>query len=223
MRDSLVASGFDAPGIVVTATVTENAPKHVDDFPMTVPPRVLYVGQLTEIKGLPVLLAALSSLDPTVVIDVAGTGPLEPRLREDIARRGLEPRVRFHGVVPKHRISALMRAAVCVVVPSRYPEPFGLVGPEAMAAARPVIGSEIGGIPEWLDNGINGYLVQPNDPMDLARQINALVADRGMARMMGLAARRLWEQRFHPKLHVATLIATYDRAIRGFQAGGADC
>jgi glycosyltransferase involved in cell wall biosynthesis len=214
MKDSLVASGFDAERIVVTATVTEDAPDPGDDFPLGMSPRVLYVGQLTEIKGAPVLLEALQRTDPAILLDLAGGGPLERHLREEVAQRGLESRVTFHGVLSRERINALLKDATCVVTPSRYPEPFGLVGPEAMAAARPVIGSDIGGIPEWLEDGVTGYLVHPNDPIELGRRITELVADRGLAQTMGLAGRRRWMERFHPRFHTEALMEVYERLVQ---------
>jgi glycosyltransferase involved in cell wall biosynthesis len=220
MRESLIESGFEARRIVVTPTVTDGAAAPADTFPMIGPARILYVGQLSEIKGLLVLLSAMTHVDPSVCLDVAGGGYDQSRLIEAVVRRGLDRRVKFHGVLPRAEVNALLQKAACSVVPSRYPEPFGLVGPEAMAAARPVIGSDIGGIPEWLEDGVTGYLVRPNDPVDLARRINELTADRGLARTMGLAGRRRWEARFEPRQHIERLLAVYNRLILGDRPDG---
>jgi glycosyltransferase involved in cell wall biosynthesis len=220
MRKSLIESGFEARRIVVTPTVTDGAAAPDDTFPMIGPARILYVGQLSEIKGLLVLLSAMTHVDPSVCLDVAGGGYDQSRLIEAVVRRGLDRRVKFHGVLPRAEVNALLQKAACSVVPSRYPEPFGLVGPEAMAAARPVIGSDIGGIPEWLEDGVTGYLVRPNDPVDLARRINELTADRGLARTMGLAGRRRWEARFEPRQHIERLLAVYNRLILGDRPDG---
>jgi glycosyltransferase involved in cell wall biosynthesis len=65
-----------------------------------------------------------------------------------------------------------------VAVPSRWPEPFGMVGIEAMRRARPVAGAAHGGIPEWLEDGAGGLLFEPGSARDLARAMEALLADR---------------------------------------------
>lgn len=217
MKRSLVNSGFDDARIVVTPTVTEVKPEPPDDYPMSGPPRVLYVGQVTEFKGLAVLIDAVAQ-SKDVELDIVGFGAFEAMLTQQVNRQGLGDRVTIHGVLPREKVEPLMRRACCAVVPSIWPEPFGVVGPEAMAAARPVIGSNIGGIPEWLDDGVCGYLVAPNDPNALARRIADLANDRSRSRQMGLAGRRQWEERFHPRLHVAMLLEVYDTIIRNFKA-----
>jgi glycosyltransferase involved in cell wall biosynthesis len=176
---------------------------------------------LSEIKGLPVLIDALAQC-PGVSLDVVGRGYVEATAREMVHRKGLDARVKFHGMLGRDATRDIVHRSVCVVVPSRYPEPFGLVGPEAMAAARPVIASDIGGIPEWLEDGVSGHLVAPNYPAELAVRINELVKDRENARRMGLAGRRIWEERFHPSLHVAALLDSYRTAIQEFTARGVD-
>jgi glycosyltransferase involved in cell wall biosynthesis len=216
MKRSLVTSGFDGARIVVTPTVTEVRPEPPDDYPISGSPRVLYVGQLTEFKGLAVLIDAVAQ-NNDVELDIVGAGAFEALLTQQVKRKRLGDRITFHGVLPREKIEPLMRRACCAVVPSIYPEPFGLVGPEAMAAARPVIGSNIGGIPEWLDDGVCGYLVPPNDPRELARRIADVVGDRSRSRQMGLAGRRRWEERFHPRQHVATLLDVYNTIIRSFK------
>jgi glycosyltransferase involved in cell wall biosynthesis len=83
-----------------------------------------------------------------------------------------------------------------VVVPSLWPEPFGLVGPEAMAHGLPVIASRVGGIPEWLADGEVGFLFEPGDVQGLADRINRLLFDRALARRLGQQARARAGSRF---------------------------
>jgi glycosyltransferase involved in cell wall biosynthesis len=78
-----------------------------------------------------------------------------------------------------------------------------------MAHARAVVAFAVGGIPEWLEHEVTGLLARPNDLDDFTRKLERLLLSPLEARQMGRAGRRLWEQRFHPRYHVATLINTY--------------
>jgi glycosyltransferase involved in cell wall biosynthesis len=209
MKATLVTSGYPDERIVVTPTVTEIVPPPDDYFPAHDPPRILYVGQLSEIKGLPLLLESLSRLTIPARLQVAGEGYLLPPLRRRVAELGLTERVTFLGHASRGELAALLRESAVLAVPTRYPEPFGLVGPEAMAHARPVVAFAIGGIPEWLEHEVTGLLAQPNDLDDFTRKLERLLLNPAEARQMGQAGRRVWEQRFHPRYHVATLISIY--------------
>jgi glycosyltransferase involved in cell wall biosynthesis len=93
--------------------------------------------------------------------------------------------VTFAGWVPHHALeSYYARAAVCVV-PSRWPEPFGMVGVEAMARGRPVVAFAVGGIPDWLDDGVTGILAPEADTAALGAAIATLLGDRGTGCRLG--------------------------------------
>ena len=74
---------------------------------------------------------------------------------------GLENNVTFIGHVDSSSIVNVFQSADITVVPSVWEEQFGMIGPESMACGTPVIGSDVGGIPEWLIDGKTGYLVPP--------------------------------------------------------------
>ena len=99
-----------------------------------------------------------------------------------------------------------------VVVPSLWPEPFGLVGIEALAAGRPVVASATGGIEDWLDDGVSGVCVKPGDARELARALDALLADPDRRRAMGEAGKLAVQSRFSPESHVLALLDAYARA-----------
>src|SRR5262249_47434464 len=136
MKGTLVTSGYPEEAIVVTPTVTEIVPPPDEYFPAHAPPRILYVGQLSEVKGLSVLLQSLARLSTPATLHVAGEGYLLPTLRRQAAELGLSERVTFLGHASRAELAALLRESTVLAVPTRYPEPFGLVGPEAMAHAR---------------------------------------------------------------------------------------
>jgi glycosyltransferase involved in cell wall biosynthesis len=209
MKRTLVRSGYAADRIVVTPTVTEITPPPDDYYPTHTPPRVLYVGQLSEIKGAPLLLEALARLETPATLALAGEGYLRSQLEQQAARLHLTERVAFLGHVSRSSLADLHRQSSLLAVPTRYPEPFGLVGPEAMAQARPVVAFDIGAISEWLLHGVTGLLATPNDVDDFARRIDYLLAHPTEAQRMGQAGRRIWEERFHPDRHVAALLDAY--------------
>ncbi|HLI27379.1 MAG TPA: glycosyltransferase family 4 protein [Chloroflexota bacterium] len=209
MKRTLVAAGYAPERITVTPTVVEPTPRPPDYYPAHQPPRVLYVGQLNPIKGLPRLLAALRQLTTPAVLHVAGDGYLRPALERQVVALGLRDRVVFHGHVDRVQLVALLRECAVLAVPTCYPEPFGLVGPEAMAQARPVVAFDIGAIREWLRDGQTGLLARPGDVGDLAAKLDYLLQHPAEARRLGQAGRQVWEERFHPRHHLAALLRLY--------------
>lgn len=160
---------------------------------------IMYVGQLIRGKGVDVLLRALVSVREdeacktaqsegvTLRCLIIGDGNDATYLRELAEELGIGGLVQFAGWQPHERIVELYDAAAVVVVPSRWPEPFGMVGIEAMLRARPVVASRVGGIPDWLVDGETGYLVPPDDPQALAGRIADVLTHPERARAMGEA------------------------------------
>ena len=125
---------------------------------------LLYVGQLIRGKGVQLLLAAMARMKTPRTLDIVGTGNMEPKLRALAAQLGIADRVRFNGF--QSNPQDWMRAARCVVVPSFWQEPYGLVAAEAVALGRPVVAFAIGGLPEAC--GGKATLVPPGDIAALA-------------------------------------------------------
>jgi glycosyltransferase involved in cell wall biosynthesis len=159
--------------------------------PLAAPePRLLCVGRLIPIKGHLVLLRAFAQARrelPSLRLDIAGRGPLEPALRALAKELEVEDAVTFLGYVAP--IQRAIEDAAAVVVPS-LGEGFGMVALEAMERARPVIATEIGGLGELVEDGETGLLVPPGDADALARAIVRLGRDRNEAAEMGRAGRR---------------------------------
>jgi len=121
-------------------------------------------------------------------------------------------RVRFKGWLSAEELAHELAEASMVVVPSVWPEPFGLVGIEALAAGRPVVASATGGIGDWLEDGVSGLCITPGDAPALARALNELLADPAKQRAMGAAGRTTVAARFSAKHHVAALLEAYRTA-----------
>jgi glycosyltransferase involved in cell wall biosynthesis len=178
-------------------------------------PRLLCIGRLIPIKGHLVLLRALAQARarvPTLTLDVAGRGPLEPALREFARELGLEESVRFLGFVSP--IQKAVEESAIVVVPS-LGEGFGMVALEAMERARPVIASAVGGLPEIVADGETGLVVEPGDAEALADAMVALGSDLGRAAEMGRAGRARAFAEFQPERSVARVEALYLTAAGG--------
>ena len=126
---------------------------------------------------------------------------------------GLDTRVTFRGWLQGDALVNAYREAAVVVVPSRWPEPFGIVGIEAMAHGRPVVAFSVGGIPEWLENGVGGVLVPPGDVIAMGERIGALLADPAEAERIALLGRARVMREFSEEAHLSSLVPLYERAI----------
>ena len=178
-------------------------------------PRLLCVGRLIPIKGHIVLLRAFAQARrqvPSLRLDIAGRGPLEPALRALVKELGIQDGVRFLGYVAP--IQRAIEDAAAVVVPSMG-EGFGMVALEAMERARPVIAAEIGGLGELVEDGVTGYLVPPGEAEPLADAIVALASDLPRAAEMGEAGRRRALEEFLQDRCTDRTEALYRQALNG--------
>ena len=147
---------------------------------------------------------------PSLELDIAGRGPLEPALRALAKELGLEGAVRFLGHVAP--IQRAIEGATVVVVPSMG-EGFGMVALEAMERARPVVAAEIGGLGELVEDGVTGYLVPPGEAEQLADAIVRLASDPGRAAELGQAGRRRALEEFLQERCTDRTEALYRRAL----------
>ena len=156
-------------------------------------------------KGVDFLISALAGVRAPFRAVVAGSGPAEDWLRQKAQDDGVGDRVHFTGWMPSEGIEALYAVSDLVVCPSVWDEPFGLVGLEAMAHGKPVVAFDVGGIPEWLQDGRTGHLVPRQDVGTMAARIDELLADPGRARELGEAGRASLEERFPRAGHIDAL------------------
>jgi glycosyltransferase involved in cell wall biosynthesis len=177
------------------------------------PAHILYVGRLTREKGVDLLIDALGHLartDTPWTCTIIGDGPEAGRLRDLVQVRGLASRVTFRGWLVGAPLADAYAAATVVVVPSRWPEPFGIVGIEAMSHGRPVVAFRVGGIPEWLQDGVTGWAVAPLDTRGLADRLAHVLDDAAGAAAMGNAGRARVARDFGERAHLARLLPIYE-------------
>jgi glycosyltransferase involved in cell wall biosynthesis len=174
---------------------------------------LLFVGRVTELKGLDLLVRAARRLaDATrraCRVVAAGDGP---KLR-DAEKLATELRVPFesHGWVDQRRRDELFQRATLLAIPSTWPEPFGLVGLEAGRYAVPTVAFPVGGIGEWLRPGVNGeFASRPGDSDALADALLLATAERTRYGALADGARRELE-RFSPDAHLSQLLTLLER------------
>lgn len=162
---------------------------HLPEEVTTAEPRMLFVGRLTPEKGLQQVLQPLEAVARELgwQIDVVGDGPLRARLEHAF------PVVRFHGWADP---APFYRQAGIVVMPSLWPENLGYVVLEAMSYQVPVLASNVGGIPEIVDDGITGRLYNPDDSEQFVSALRALAGDAALRERLGRAARQRIAQDF---------------------------
>ena len=161
------------------------------------------MGRLWPRKGHEQVLRALVSLKqrlPQVRYWIAGTGGKEPELRRLSTELGLDEIVRFLGYVPEEDLPGLYRQCDLFVLANRRlssddMEGFGIVFLEAAASGLPVVGGISGGVPDAVNDGVNGLLVDTEDIDALAEALGRLVADDELRLRMGRESRR-WAEGF---------------------------
>jgi len=156
------------------------------------PLELLFVGNLSPVKGLHPLLKGVSPLPPHLWrLTVAGSLSADRRhvrrIMGWVARRGLGPQVKFLGVVDGEDLRRVYTADQVFVMPFAH-EGFGIAALEAMAFGLPVIGSSAGGVGEFVRHGVNGFLVAACDHSAVRRHLELLYQDRGRLAEMGQAA-----------------------------------
>ena len=196
-------------------------PGRNDDKPLT----VLFLGRLEKRKGILDLFAAIPRVlaqAPHVRFVIAGS---DNRLADGFQAQhgmsypawfgrqhpGVAPAVQFLGAVSEEQLNKLYQECDLFVAPSLY-ESFGLIYLEAMNYGKAVVGCRAGGIPEVVDDGVNGLLVEPEDPEALAGAIVRLVRSPQLLHEMGLAGRSRLLQRFS-YIHMARGFAQAYRTV----------
>ena len=161
------------------------------------PPHVLFVGRLSEEKGVLELLEATEGMLRVIV----GDGPLRERVPDAV------------GFVPPAELGAYYERAAVVACPSRR-EGYGVVAREAMAHGRPVVASAVGGLADAVEDGVTGLVVPPRDPAALRAAIERLLADRALRDRLGATARKSARADFSWNAATQATIAAYRDALR---------
>jgi len=212
MERELIVNGLDPARVTIIPPIPA-ALAQARPIPPTRQPEVLYVGQIIRGKGVDLLLQALAQVPGDWHATIVGTGNHLDACKALAEALGIAARVTFAGWVPHSALEPYYaRAAICIV-PSRWPEPFGMVGVEAMARGRPVVGFAVGGIPDWLDDGVTGILAPEADSGAMGAAIAGLLADPQKAAALGEAGLARVRERFQPDQYLDRLMHILGEAV----------
>jgi glycosyltransferase involved in cell wall biosynthesis len=208
-RDMLIAMGMEANKLVTV------------HHPVTLPPapldarageHVLFFGRLETAKGADLLVEIAAGLADARLV-IAGDGSRRAEIARAVDARGLT-NVSFAGMLRGAPLGDAIARASCVIVPSLWPEAFGLTAVEALAHGTPVVASAIGGMLDTVRDGVDGYLVPPGDVAAMVERVQRLVADPARARAMGLAGRARMASDFSADVFYDRTMRVYEDALR---------
>lgn len=202
-RDVLVREGYPAERIDVIPNMIDVE----DDTPAWAPGKFVgFVGRLSAEKGIDTLFAA-ARRTPDIPYRLAGSPG------DYAGRKDLPENVELLGSLDADALTGFYRDAAMIVTPSIWFEGFPGVVIEAMAQSRPVVISDIGGLPELVAGGEAGMLVQPRDDRLLAAAITALWRDEARRKALGEAGFHRVKQEYTSDLYYQRLMATYAQAL----------
>jgi glycosyltransferase involved in cell wall biosynthesis len=214
MRDEYLRAGLAADrvhAIPLFAAGTVAAPLADDDVRAT---DVVFLGRMTALKGPDILIDAIAHaskrLGRAVSVVLAGEGPERKRLPGHAASIGVN--ARFPGWLTPAERDRLLRESALIAVPSRWPEPFGLVGLEAGVFGTPAVAFDAGGIADWLTDRENGRLIGPTlGAVGLGDAIADILANVELRRRFAAGARAV-SAKFNLEAHLRALIPVLTRA-----------
>lgn len=176
------------------------------------------VGVLRPEKAIDVLLEAVALLAPEIPdlrVLVVGNGPERERLEALAKEFGVDDRVIFTGV--RTDVPDILRALDVAVCCSDYEgSPISVL--EYMEAAKPIVATRVGGVPDLIDDGVHGVLVEPRDPAALAAAVAGVLRDRPAAAEMGMRARERRRAEFELELMIRRLEGIYEDLVAAKQA-----
>jgi glycosyltransferase involved in cell wall biosynthesis len=174
---------------------------------------VLCVASLQQYKGHAILLNALAQGDPRLArieLDLVGSGRLRPALERQAARAGLSQRVRFQGSLTEDQVAALLDNAPIFVMPSTVARdgqmdglPVALI--EALACGLVVVSTRLSGIPELVEDGVTGFLAEPDDTNSLAHALCRALGSEA-SRLDRARARALIEREYDVERNARQLV-----------------
>jgi glycosyltransferase involved in cell wall biosynthesis len=211
LKAKMIQHGLDAERLIVQPNFVELDPFELPLSLLTTGLRgeeresyLLYFGRLSEEKGVRTLIQAVAQV-PDCRLEIVGDGPQRQEL-EVLAERIARGRIEFAGYQWMERLLVTLQGARLVVLPSEWYEncPYAIL--EAFAVGKPVIASDIGGIPELVRDGQDGLLFEPGNVEMLADRIRLLLHDNDAVQRFGHSGRRKMEEKYGANLHYTTFM-----------------
>lgn len=173
---------------------------------------LLYAGRVTESKGVQNVLRAMQDIPNTVLV-VVGKGDYEETLKQQAAAAGLAERVKFVGYVDNNELGPYYAAANIVIMAGTFYESLGRMLMEASAAGIPVIGMRRGGIPDVIEQGKTGFLLESQDVEELRLRIIEILENKNLAQTMGKAGKVKMQKEFNAHTVAKELMSAYNRVL----------
>ena len=202
------------PNAIDTDRLSPEGRAPLDHASPSRPPTLLFAGRLLALKGLDTLLRAMTRVDDTIRLKLAGPGDQAPWRALSKALGLSEDRCEFLGRVPYPAMPDLYRAVDAVVLPS-FTESCPLVALEAMACGTPIIAADVGGVSEVVRDGETGWLFPSGSVGGLASRIDAVLADPASARRVSARARTWVEANATIPRMAERTFAFYERFLEG--------
>jgi glycosyltransferase involved in cell wall biosynthesis len=170
----------------------------------------LFVGRLTEEKGIATLLRAWKQLDDGFQLEIIGDGPLSSDVK---AAQLTMPNLRLHGWLPKDQVLARMQRANMLIIPSEWYEGFPVTLLEAFATGLPALVSRIGSLAGLVEEEKTGLQFEAGNATELSRKVRFLLANPDLLRQMRRACREEYEKKYTVEANYAILSGIYGTAL----------
>ena len=186
---------------------------NIDEYPVSCLDHnyAVYFGRLSYEKGVDTLIQA-ARLCPEIPVVIIGTGPDEVKLREAVERHHIT-NIRFVGYKQGDELKQLISRSSFTVIPSIVYENCPMTILESLALGKPVIGANIGGIPELINPSVDGLIFAPGNAEDLASKMRELWDDHDARVSMGIEGRKKIADRFTPEKHYRDLVSLYHEVL----------
>lgn len=171
--------------------------------------RIVYIGALTKIKGVDLLIEAFDEVEGNAELIIVGDGPDRERLESMAAGT---KNIEFLGKVDHSSISYVYEGSDVIVVPSLWPEPLSRVLLEAAYFGKPIIATNVGGNPEVVKPGFNGFLFEP-EVSDLTEKLNKIVEKDALRKKFGNNMKKYFRKRFAKEKVLDKVISTYREKV----------
>jgi glycosyltransferase involved in cell wall biosynthesis len=208
-RSKFLAGGLPPNRVYVKPNFVEIAFDGAQSIPLG--HGAVFIGRLSNEKGLPTLLSAWRDID--YPLSIVGDGPLQKLLGHTSPKN-----VKFLGFANKEEVFDALKKSYMLIFPSECYEGLPLTLIEAMAFGRPAIASGMGGRLEIIDDGQTGLLFEPGNPDDLKRKVQMLIANNDLAAQMGRAARQKYLNKYTPEVNYQILMQVYQEALENSTA-----
>lgn len=171
----------------------------------------VYFGRLSEEKGINTLIKSMKYVNKSKLI-IVGTGPIEKELKEFVVKGNIK-NVEFVGFKTGNELENIIKQSRFIVIPSEWYEnaPMSII--EAMAYGKAVLGSNIGGIPEFIEDNHTGMIFKTKDEIDLANKINYLIDQENQTIEMGKNARIRTEKLYDKTVHYEKIMDLYNQVM----------